>query len=429
MVTEAQARYLKTGKEEQAVSEKSDCPDGYKLSEVGLIPNDWRVKPIGDVLSIRHGRSQKEVVRIDGMYPVLGTGGEIDRTNIPLYSKPSVLIGRKGTINKPRFIDTPFWTVDTLFYSEINEVNDAKFIFYKFCLIDWMSYNEASGVPSLNASTIENIPFSFPINKSEQTAIAKALSDVDALITSLEKLIAKKQAIKTATMQQLLTGKKRLPGFGEGKGYKQTELGEIPEDWDITKLGCLGEFKNGINKESSAFGHGSPLVNLMDVFGVSSITPNGLIGLVKSSKLEQKMYDLNQGDVIFIRSSVKPSGVGLTAVVEEDIPSAVFSGFLIRFRDKGNLDNQYKRHCFYEEGFRRRVIASSSVSANTNINQDSLKQLLKVFPSSKKEQGAIATVLSEMDINIEQLRVRLTKTQQIKQGMMQELLTGKTRLI
>ncbi len=245
MVKESQGKYLSKDKEEQTILEKGGCVENYKLSEVGLIPDDWCVKPIAEALSIRHGRSQKDVVCIDGIYPVLGTGGEIDRTNIPIYSKPSVLIGRKGTINKPRFIDTPFWTVDTLFYSEINAVNDAKFIFYKFCMIDWMSYNEASGVPSLNASTIENIPLSFPIIKSEQTAIAKVLSDVDALITSLKKLIAKKQAIKTATMQQLLIGKKRLPGFGEGKGYKQTELGEIPDDWVIKPLGDVLKIRHG----------------------------------------------------------------------------------------------------------------------------------------------------------------------------------------
>jgi type I restriction enzyme S subunit len=230
-------------------------------------------------------------------------------------------------------------------------------------------------------------------------------------------------------MQQLLTGKQRLPGFEVKPGYKQTEIGMVPEDWDVPQLSALGNFKNGINKGSEAFGHGYPFVNLMDVFGVSSIGSIDSLGLVDTNGAEQKTYNLKKGDVIFIRSSVKPSGVGLTAVVEDDIPQTVYSGFLIRFRNNGALSLGFKRHCFYEANFRRRVIGASSVSANTNINQDSLKQIQIAIPSTIDEQQAIATVLSDMDAEIQILETKLSKTKAIKQGMMQELLTGKTRLI
>ena len=99
----------------------------------------------------------KEVECLGGAYPILGTGGALGRTNSFLYNKESVLIGRKGTIDKPMYISTPFWTVDTLFYSEINEQYSVKFIYYMFNTITWKKYSEASGVPSLSASTIESI--------------------------------------------------------------------------------------------------------------------------------------------------------------------------------------------------------------------------------------------------------------------------------
>ena len=185
-------------------------PKGYKQTEVGVIPEDWEVKKLGQVLQIRHGRTQHEVVDSNGIYPILATGGEIGRTNTPLYSEPSVLIGRKGTIDIPYYMDTPFWTVDTLFYSEISKDADPKFIFYKFNLIDWYSYNEASGVPSLNAATIESIDQAFPPSIEEQCAIATVLSDMDAAIAALENRRAKTQAIKQGMMQELLTGKTRL---------------------------------------------------------------------------------------------------------------------------------------------------------------------------------------------------------------------------
>jgi type I restriction enzyme, S subunit len=209
---------------------------------------------------------------------------------------------------------------------------------------------------------------------------------------------------------------------------KQTEVGVIPEDWDAVPLGDLGKFKNGINKDSDSFGHGSPFVNLMDVFGVSRITSNDGLGLVASNAQEQQTYDLRKGDVVFIRSSVKPSGVGLTALVERDLPSTVFSGFLIRYRDKGKLSDSFKRHCFYEDGFRRRMISASSVSANTNISQDNLKRLFLALPPTKEEQEAIAEALSDADALIESLEQLLAKKRWLKQGAMQELLNGKRRL-
>ncbi len=249
----------------------------------------------------------------------------------------------------------------------------------------------------------------------EQQAIASALSDVDALITSLEQLITKKRNIKQGAMQQLLTGKKRLPGFSG--------------EWEVKNLGELGELKNGINKGKEDFGFGYSFVNLLDVFGRHKLTQGSSLGLVNSSNAERKIYELRKGDVLFIRSSVKPEGVGLTSVINDDLKDTVYSGFLIRFRDFGKLNFEYKVYCFNEEGFRKKVIDSSTVSANTNINQDALKNLQIKFPPSIDEQQAIAQILSDMDGEIIALEQEQDKYKALKQGMMQELLTGKTRLV
>ena len=107
-------------------------------------------------------------------------------------------------------METPFWTVDTLFYSEVSDKFSAKFLFYKFCMIDWMTYNEASGVPSLNASTIESVLQTFPVDRDEQVAIARILSDMDSEIDLLEQRLNKTQQLKQGMMQELLTGRTRL---------------------------------------------------------------------------------------------------------------------------------------------------------------------------------------------------------------------------
>ncbi len=212
------------------------------------------------------------------------------------------------------------------------------------------------------------------------------------------------------------------------EGYKETEVGVIPEDWEVRKLGEFGKFKNGINKSKEDFGFGFPFVNLMNVFGEMGISCDDTLELVSSSNYERKLYNLKKGDVLFVRSSVKPEGVGLTVLIEDDLKDTVYSGFLIRFRDDNYLEEQYKKYVFYNKRFRKEIINSSTVSANTNINQINLKEILIAYPSSKKEQKAIAGVLSDVDELIASMEKLIDKKEKIKQGTMQLLLTGKKRL-
>jgi type I restriction enzyme, S subunit len=196
----AKKRDLKQAAMQQLLTGKARLP-GFS--------EEWEVKRLGDVLTICHGQSQRDVEVADGAYPILATGGQIGTTQTALYDKPSVLIGRKGTINQPQYMDTPFWTVDTLFYSAIKGDNNGKFLYYRFCLINWMQFNEASGVPSLNAQTIEKIEIDCP-EPAEQTAIATVLSDMDVELSALEARRDKTRALKQAMMQELLTGKTRI---------------------------------------------------------------------------------------------------------------------------------------------------------------------------------------------------------------------------
>ena len=204
---------IKQGTMQELLTSKKRLPGFYK---------EWRIVQIGETLSIGHGQSQKTVENRFGKYPILATGGCIGYANDFLWDKPSVLIGRKGTIDKPQYADYPFWTIDTLFYTKIFDEYDAKFIYYKFCMIDWHQYNEASGVPSLNATTIENLQIIVP-EKDEQQAIAQILSDMDSEIEQLEKKLAKYQQIKQGMMQELLTGRIRLVD-ADGKEQPNTQI-------------------------------------------------------------------------------------------------------------------------------------------------------------------------------------------------------------
>lgn len=164
--------------------------------------DEWKNQHIGDILHILHGRDYKEFKNPNGKYPVLGTSGIIDYSNKFLCNWSCVLIGRKGTIDRPQYMDTPFWTVDTLFYTKPKNGQDPKFQYYLFQTINWKKYNEASGVPSLSSSTIASIPISMP--KIEvQNKIAKFFTLFDKKICMCESELKSLIKIKKALLQQL----------------------------------------------------------------------------------------------------------------------------------------------------------------------------------------------------------------------------------
>jgi len=366
-------------------------PTGYKQTEIGVIPADWDVKELGQVLKVRHGKSQKGITSVNGNFPILATGGEIGRTNQYLYNKPSVLIGRKGTINIPRYMETPFWTVDTLFYSEIEKNNDAKYLYYKFLLIDWYSYNEASGVPSLNAKTIEKIQASFPPTKAEQFAIATTLSDADTLIEKLEKLIEKKKFIKQGAMQELLTGKRRLSEFsGE---WKEKKISDI-----------CGKITTG------------------------KLNANAMVegGEYRFYTCAKDYYQIDR--YAFDTEALLVSGNGANV------------GYIHYYKGKFNAyqrtyvlsdfsaDIQYLK-LFMDRNLQERIRVEVNAGNTPYITMGTLTEMQIMIPPTKDEQTAIATVLSGIDTEIEALEQKLAKYKMLKQGMMQVLLTGKVRLI
>lgn len=175
----------------QQVRFKAD--DGSEFGE-------WEELKFKDVIKIKYGKDHKKLN--DGDIPVLGTGGIMRYVDSYLYEGESILIGRKGTIDKPRFISGKFWTVDTLFYTEISEKILPKFAFQQLLLVNWLNLNEATGVPSLNTTSIGNIELKVPC-LAEQTKIANVLSAIDQKIEVVSKQIEQAKQWKKGLLQQM----------------------------------------------------------------------------------------------------------------------------------------------------------------------------------------------------------------------------------
>jgi type I restriction enzyme S subunit len=232
----------------------------------------------------------------------------------------------------------------------------------------------------------------------------------------LDQLITKKRNIKQGTMQQLLTGKKRLPGFSG--------------EWEVKKLGEIFDFKNGLNKEKKYFGVGTPIVNYMDVYKNRSLTAKDLKGKVTVTDKEIKTYEVRKDDVFFTRTSETVDEIGISSVIIEDLENTVFSGFVLRARPKNTwLITSYKKYCFSSYTIRKEITSKSSYTTRALTNGKLLSDVQILIPPTEEEQKEIAQILSDMDAEIAALEQKRDKYKAIKQGMMQELLTGKTRLL
>jgi type I restriction enzyme S subunit len=284
---------------------------------------------------------------------------------------------------------------------------------------------QGAGRFKLTKAALLTIPCALP-PAPEQEAITEALSDADTLIESLEQLLAKKRHLKQGAMQELLTGKRRLPGFATGQGYKRTEVGVIPEDWTIVHLRRLiSSVEYGSSAKSKTSGH-TPVLrmgNLQD----GTIVWDDLVYTDNESEIRK--YLLKTGDVLFNRTNTIDL-VGKSSMYDGDRP-AIFAGYLIRINvDRTLLDSRFLNYVLNTEIARKYSAKVLSVAVGqANINGQKLKTYPIPLPPTKAEQEAIATVLSDMDGEIAALEAKLAKARQIKQGMMQELLTGRIRLI
>lgn len=204
---------------------------------------------------------------------------------------------------------------------------------------------------------------------------------------------------------------------------KKTEIGIIPADWDLIRLGDVLVFKNGLNKESEFFGYGTPIVNYMDVYANYGLTKDNIQGKVFVSNEEIKNFSANKGDVFFTRTSETVNEIGISAVLLEDVKKCVFSGFVLRGRDKSStLSLDFKKYCFSSYAVRKQIISRSTYTTRTLTNGRHLSAVYISIPKDQEEQQAIATALSDVDTLITNLDKLIAKKKAIKQGAMQRLL-------
>ena len=439
-------------------SELQKVPEGYNKTEVGVIPMDWDVQRLGDICKFSTGSGLlKGEILPSGEIPAIPyTSLYTDFSEILDYeaikwfvisaeatllvNEPCVLIASSSNMEANTGKASALTkSVPVAVGREIIILKtkcDSAYISYLLSSKPYrkrtLSLARGTTIKHLYTATFYDYPVAVPL-VNEQKIIVQALMDVDALITSLEKLIAKKCAIKTAAMQQLLTGKKRLPPFGTGKhqsgnatnghapanpqnnktttpGYKQTELGEIPVDWEVVDLADAAEFYDGIRKPVKS-GDRAKMRGTFRYYGAS-----GVVDYVNDYLFDGAYILLGEdGENILSRNLPLAFKVEGKFWVNNH-------AHVMQPRKEFNID--------YLAAFLESLDYSllNSGTAQPKLNKQSCLSV-RVAKPPKAEQSKISDVLLSINSEIDILMRRLNKTQQIKQGMMQELLTGRTRLI
>lgn len=394
--------------------EERKAPEGYKITEVGIIPEDWKIKKIGEFTTVTSGGTPstkikeywngeirwmnsgelnlKRICEVEGRITELG----LKFSSTKVVPKHSVLIGLAGQgktrgtaainyvdlcINQSigALLPSPFHCSEYLYQNLDNRYDELR----------RLSAGDG-GRGGLNLKILRNIIIPLP-PLPEQQAIAEALSDVDNLIISLEKLIEKKQKIKQGTMQELLTGKRRLPGF----------TGE----WEVKKLGDISDIRTG-NKNNE-----------------DKVDDGQYPFFVRSQIVERINSYSYEGEAVLI-----PGEGGIGSIYHYINGKFDYHQRVYKISDFTGVDGKFVYYCMMQN-FRKHAMQHSVKATVDSLRLPTFIQFEFQAPKSIEEQKAIAKILSDMDTEIESLNKKLGKYKAIKQSMRQELLTGRVRLI
>lgn len=447
-----------------------------KQTEIGLIPDDWEVKSLGEVATIVGGGtpstlnsaywngdiqwftpaelsdSKKYVSKSERTITERG----LKESSAKLLPKGTVLLTTRASIGITAILENPAST-NQGFQSLIAKNNCcSEFLYYVIPLIKDEMLSRASGstFAEISAKKLSTITFQLP-PLPEQQRIAKALSDVDALISTTEKLIQKKKNIKQGAMQELLTGKKRLPGFGDKQTdlfvpngthtkevkdvspeqirlsakMKQTELGEIPEDWEVKALNELindisdGPFGSNLKTEHYTTEREVRIIQLSNVGEDGWDNENVKYTTFTHAKEIQRCI-VPYGSIVIAK--MMPAGRAILCPNKEKM--YILGSDCVRISPNNLLDSLFFMYFSKTSFYLNQIKENTQGSTRARTSVSKLKRIEIALPS-KEEQTAIANVLSSMDKEIETLNTKLEKYRNLKTAMMQQLLTGKIRLV
>ena len=385
----------------------------------------WQTQSLRDLATINYGRSPAAILAVEGDYPVVGTGGAERKGDSYLYDGESIILGRKGTIDRVHFATGRFWTIDTAYY--LSDFGDSvpRWLYYFFQTLDLRQMNEATGVPSLSRDLLYKIQVPTPPVR-EQTKIAEILSTVDRAIEQTEALIAKQQRLKTGLMQDLLT--RGIDEHGNLRSeqthpFKDSPLGRIPVEWEVkpieTKLECIIDYRGRTPVKTDS---GIPLITAKNV-------REGFLCEEPREFIATDAYDSwmtrgipEPGDVMITTEAP----MGNVARVP-DYKIALAQRLITLPTKKNELSSDFLFWMLHWSRTLERLELLTSGSTVVGIKQSVFRRVEFSFPPLD-EQSNIAAMLNAEKSAAEKNLKHLSKLRSLKTALMQDLLTGRKRV-
>lgn len=273
---------------------------------------EWKEDVLGNVLEVKYGKDHKKLA--EGQYPVYGSGGLMRYVDSKLYDGPSILIPRKGTLNNIMFVESPFWTVDTMFWSIINtDKVDPQFLFYSICKRDFASMNVGSAVPSMTVNILNDIQISYPKNIEDQRRIASILSSLDRKIELNNKINADLEEMAQAIFKNWFVD---FEPFKDGK-FVDSELGMIPEGWKVISLNEILDNVSGYSYKGSELQSSNiAMATIKNFERKGGFKTEGYKEIVISKKIKETQF-VNMFDVLVAHTDLTQNAeiVGNPAIV------------------------------------------------------------------------------------------------------------------
>ena len=383
---------------------------------------EWVEKKLGSILKIGSGKDYKHLNK--GDIPVYGTGGYMTSVDDYLYDGESVCIGRKGTIDKPRFIDGKFWTVDTLFYSHSFEQSLPKFVFLLFQNINWKKYNEASGVPSLSKTTIEKIKLFIP-STSEQNQIAKFLCAVDERIRLLQKKKAELIKYKKGAMQKIFS---KTPSVR----FKDDNGEDFP-DWQEKIFNDVYSFKttNSFSRDKLNYKNGSVKnihygdihTKFYSLFNIEKEYVPFINKDIDISKIPEDCY-LQEGDLVIADASEDYKDIGKTIEIQSISGEQLVAGlhtFLAR-KESDEIAKGFASFLMKSYKVRLEIMKIAQGTKVLGISKGRLGLIPLLLPTLP-EQIKITNFLTLIDQSIQNISQQIDDSLAFKQSLLQKMFT------
>jgi len=366
---------------------------------LGKVPAHWAVVQFKQFVDIQNGSDHKHVEQAEG-YPVLGSGGVFTYASEFLYDGESVLLGRKGTIDKPLHITGRFWTVDTMYWTKISPEVSGRFTYYLALTIPFDYYSTNTALPSMTKGALSSHRVAFP-PLTEQTQIASFLdretAKIDELVAEQRRLTAllkeKRQAVISHAVTQGLNPD--VPMKPSGIEW----LGDVPAHWTVASVRrVVRRIEQGWSPD--CFGRPAE----PDEWGVvkSGCVNRGVFVEQENKALPETLdpipeYEIHAGDVLMSRASGSPELVGSTAYITATRPKLMLSDKIFRIYTEPSIDRKFFVAVFNSRVMRsqiERAISGADGLAN-NLPQSAMKGFFCVVPSIDEQQAIVSFLASE----------------------------------